>query len=62
MADANSKRKPGRPPSPEGRGAPIMLTVPRRLLARLDRYRFDALADNRQAAILELIDKGLDHD
>lgn len=52
------KRKPGRPRSPEGRGAPVMLTLPRVLLVRVDQYK-DLKFTSRQDAIMELIERSL---
>jgi hypothetical protein len=53
------KRKPGRPRSPDGRGKPVMLTVPRVLLVRVDHYRDSKFIEHRQDAIRELIERGL---
>ena len=54
------KRKIGRPASPQGRGAPVLVTIPRPLLARVDQYRHDNFAGKRPDAIRELVARGLE--
>jgi len=54
------KQKPGRPPSPQGRGAPVLVTIPRPLLARVDKYRDSHFIEHRQEAIRDLIALGLE--